>query len=215
MHHRLHGLYVITRPLPGGADGLSKAVELAIAGGASLVQYRDKGASRRRRHAEAGALLEVCREHGVPLIVNDDPSLAREVGADGVHVGLGDAGVAEARDVLGGDALVGVSCYNELDRAIRAEREGASYAAFGSFFPSATKPNAVRAELSLLRSARQEVSLPLCAIGGITPDNADALLAAGADMLAVLSGVFEAVDVHSAARGFAALFERNHDTEGA
>lgn len=206
MLHTLRGLYVITRPLPGGADALALAVEQAIAGGAVMVQYREKGASRARRSREARAVLEACRARGVPLVVNDDPALAREVGADGVHLGSSDADVAEARALVGDEAIIGVSCYNELERAVRAESEGASYVAFGSFFPSPTKPNAVRAEPALLETARRHSSLPICAIGGITPDNGGVLIAAGADLLAVLSGVFEAVDVREAAQAYSALF---------
>lgn len=214
MPHALRGLYVITRPLPGGANALALAVEQAIAGGAAMVQYRDKSASATRRLQHARVVLEACRAGGVPLVVNDDPALAREVGADGVHLGSSDAGVGEARALLGDDAIIGVSCYNELDRALRAEMEGASYAAFGSFFPSPTKPNAVRARPSLLEAARERIGLPICAIGGITPDNGGELVAAGADLLAVLSGVFEAVDVREAAQAYGALFKGINEERG-
>ena len=206
MPHCLRGLYVITRPLPGGADSLARAVEQAIAGGAALVQYRDKNTSRERRLEEVGAVLEACRAGDVPLVVNDDPVLAREAGADGVHLGSGDAAVGEARALLSADSIIGVSCYNELERAVQAESEGASYVAFGSFFPSSTKPGAVRAQPSLLGSARRRTDLPICAIGGITPDNGLELVTAGADLLAVLSGVFEAPDIREAARSYSALF---------
>lgn len=215
MRHPLSGLYVITRPLPGAAGTLAEAVSEAIAGGARLIQYRDKSESTRRRREEAGAVMEVCREKGVPLIVNDDVELAATVGADGAHLGERDDAPGRARAALGPNAIIGVSCYNELERARRAVADGASYVAFGSFFPSPTKPNAVTAPPGLLRDARRELDVPVCAIGGITPENGAGLIAAGADMLAVLSGVFEAVSVREAACRYARLFESNNESEGA
>lgn len=215
MHTRLSGLYVITRPLPGGGSALADAVRRAIAGGATLVQYRDKSRNGERRRAEASAVLEACRVAGVPLIINDDCDLAARVGADGVHLGATDASPGEARDTLGSDTIIGVSCYNELERAIEAEAAGASYVAFGSFFPSSTKPNAVRAHPELLREARHRLSIPICAIGGITAENGAELVKAGADMLAVLSGVFECVDPEEVAGRYAALFSSQRKTQGA
>lgn len=201
------GLYVITRPLPGGPDALAKAVDRAMAGGAVMVQYREKSADQARREQEAKAVLETCRRRRVPLVINDDLELARKIGADGAHLGREDATVQAARQSLGAHAIVGVSCYNELARAQAAERAGASYVAFGSFFPSPTKPGAVRATPDLLQEARKQVALPLCAIGGITPANGGELVDAGADLLAVASGVFEAGDIHDAARRYAGLFK--------
>lgn len=207
------GLYAITRPLPGGPGSLADAVAQAIEGGAVLVQYREKGGSAESRAAEAAAVLRVCRAAGVPLVINDDIELARTVGADGVHLGADDASVAHARGALGEHAIVGVSCYNELARAVDAERDGATYVAFGSFFPSPTKPNAVQATGELLREARQRVGLPLCAIGGITPENGRELVEAGADLVAVISGIFEASDVRRAAQRYARLFDDTPDTQ--
>lgn len=205
---RIPGLYVITRTLPGGPEALAEAVDQAVAGGAVMVQYRDKGGDEARRDREARAVLEACGRRGVPLVINDDLALARHIGADGVHLGREDATVQAARRALGRHAIVGVSCYNELARAQAAERAGASYVAFGSFFPSPTKPGAVRATPNLLREARERVSLPLCAIGGITPTNGGELVAAGADLLAVASGVFEASDIQDAAERYAGLFRQ-------
>lgn len=202
----MRGLYVITRPLPGGGEALATAVEATLQGGARLVQYRDKGADYARRVEEVRALLAVCRAHDVPLIVNDDVALAAETGADGVHLGKDDSDVPAARERLGARALIGASCYNELERALAAERRGASYVAFGSFYPSPTKPEAVCAEPALLTEARARLSVPICAIGGITPANGGALIRAGADLLAVLSGVFDAEDKTTAAAAFARLF---------
>lgn len=212
------GLYVITRALPGGPEALAEAVSQAIAGGAALVQYREKGGTASTRADEATAVLRACRDRGVPLVINDDIDLARGIGADGVHLGRGDTSIDAAREALGPRAIVGYSCYNEWARAIEAEQAGASYVAFGSFFPSPTKPNAVRATPGLLRRARENLSLPICAIGGITPDNGAELVQAGADLLAVVSGVFEAGSVQHAAERYARLFHQGahavHDTPG-
>lgn len=202
---RLRGLYAITTEAPG-PEALTEQVARAIRGGAAVVQYRDKSDDAARRREEAEALLVLCRAHGVPLIVNDDVELARAVGADGVHLGRDDIPLAQARAALGPQALIGVSCYNVLDRALAAQEAGADYVAFGSFFPSSTKPAAVRAGLELLREARSRLDLPIVAIGGITPENGAQLVEAGADMLAVIQGVFGAPDPQAAARRYAALF---------
>jgi thiamine-phosphate pyrophosphorylase len=202
----LCGLYVITdRALAGGRPLPELAAE-ATAGGARIVQYRDKTADRARRLAEARALAAVCRRAGVLLIVNDDVELACAVQADGVHLGRDDAGIAAARARLGPDRLIGVSCYDRFDLALAARRAGADYVAFGSFFPSPTKPAAVRADVGLLERGRRELGLPLVAIGGITPENGAALVAAGADMLAAIHAVFGKTDVRAAAAAFAPLF---------
>jgi thiamine-phosphate pyrophosphorylase len=202
----LRGLYAIT---PGhGPQGmpLANRVRLAVAGGARMVQYRDKTSDADRRRREIRELLEVCRAGGVPLIVNDDVELALEIGADGVHLGRDDPDPAAARRRLGPEAIIGVSCYGQLERAREAQAAGADYVAFGRFFPSATKPQATPADPGLLRRARRELGLPLVAIGGITPENAPALLAAGADLLAVIHGVFGQDDVRAAAAAYARLF---------
>ncbi len=201
-----HGLYAVTPAWPGAAEALAARVAHAIAGGAKLVQYRAKGRDPGDQSIIAALLCRTCHEQGVPFIVNDDPALARAVVADGVHVGYGDACVREARTLLGPEAIVGVSCYNKLDNAVRAEAEGASYVAFGRFFPSNTKPEAVQAELALLRAARTRLQVPIVAIGGITPAHAPPLLAAGADLLAVIDGLFGTADTRSAARDYARLF---------
>ena len=203
---RLHGLYAITDAILCRATGLEAAVAAALAGGARLVQYRDKGEDADRRLREARALLRLCRARGVPLIVNDDPELARRAGADGVHLGRGDPDPGRARALLGPAAIIGVSCYDDLDRAREAAAAGVDYLAFGRFFPSATKPDAVPASLDLLRQARRELDLPLVAIGGITPENGALPIAAGADMLAAVEAVFGQPDPGAAAQRFARLF---------
>lgn len=201
------GLYVITPPEVADAERLLALVDAAIAGGARVVQYRDKGTDGPRRLAQATALADLCRARDTCLIVNDDVALARASGADGVHVGREDAGVAEARAALGPRALVGATCHDSLALAIQARRAGADYVAFGSFFASPTKPHAVRAPVTLLAEARARLTLPIVAIGGITPENGAALVAAGASHLAVVSGVLGAADPSTAARRYAELFD--------
>lgn len=201
----LRGLYLITPPEPLRGTTLIGAVAEALAGGAALVQYRDKGSESGRRRAEADALLRLCHQWGVPLIINDDLGLALAVGADGVHLGRDDPDPRSARALLGPGALIGVSCYNDWERAITAAQEGADYLAFGRFFPSTSKPGAVPADPALLGRA-QGLGLPLVAIGGITPENGGTLVAAGADMLAVIQGVFGRSDIRSTCRAFSRLF---------
>ena len=204
---RLRGLYALT-PSPALA-GLPDAVAAALDGGARLLQYRDKNAPPAKRRARAEILLRLCRRRGAALIINDDLELAAALGAAGVHLGAGDAPVAEARARLPG-GLVGASCYDDLERAREAARAGASYVAFGSFHPSSTKPGAVRAGPDLLARARRELPVPVCAVGGVHAGNAAALLAAGADLLAVCDGVFGRPDVAAAAARLARLCAR-HD----
>lgn len=200
------GLYAITDALLISDDRLTEAVEQAILGGARLIQYRDKSHDAARRLAQATALNALCRRHAVPLIINDDVELAAQVGAAGVHIGQDDPAFAIARARLGQKALIGVSCYDRLDLALEAARAGADYVAFGAFFPSPTKPTEIRASIALLQKARAALSVPIVAIGGITPDNAPLLLDVGADALAVVSGVFGQPDIQAAARRYANLF---------
>jgi thiamine-phosphate pyrophosphorylase len=202
------GLYAITPELPD-TDRLCTLVRAALAGGAAVVQYRNKGAGAKLRREQAGALAELCRAQGAPLIVNDDIELACEVGAQGAHLGGEDGDLAAARRRLGATVLLGASCYDRLDLAVAAKAAGADYVAFGSVFPSPTKPAAVRAPLALFGEARRAVGLPLVAIGGITVDNAGAIISAGADALAVISALFDAPDVTARARDFRRLFDRS------
>lgn len=202
------GLYVITGSEYVDSGRLANAVQHAVMGGARIVQYRDKSGNTAGRRREAAALRDVCHEHDVLFIVNDDIRLASSVGADGVHLGRDDATVSQARHLLGDEAIVGVSCYNQLGRARRAQQEGASYVAFGSFFPSQTKPGATPAERDILSRARDELSIHIVAVGGITTDNGSSLIRAGADMLAVCGGVFDHRDPEAAARHYARLFEQ-------
>jgi thiamine-phosphate pyrophosphorylase len=204
MHVRLRGrgLYVIT---DGPRPDLLEVVGQSLAGGARLLQYRDKTSDADHRLAEASAIHALCAAQGVPMIVNDDVALAQAVGAEGVHLGEEDGDIAAARAVLGPDTIIGVSCYDSLERARQLASAGADYLAFGAFFPSPTKPHARRAPFELLRQTAA-LGLPRVAIGGITPDNGGSLIDAGADYLAVISAVFGDPDVRSAAERFAHLF---------
>ena len=197
------GLYAITQ-----TDGKSIAqvvaeVEAALQGGAAVVQYRDK--SPIDALTLARELLAVCHAHNAPLLINDSVELALQTGADGVHLGRDDGEIASARIRLGADAIIGVSCYNDLSRAQAAEVAGADYVAFGRFFPSGSKPLAAPAETATLVNAKQHLRVPIVAIGGILPENAGQLLAAGADLLAVIGGLFDH-DPMTAARRFQNLF---------
>lgn len=202
----LRGLYAITDTTLC-AGRLETMVEQALLGDVRVIQYRDKSTDTDRRLAEARALAELCRTHGALLIINDDVRLAAACGAHGVHLGQEDDAIATARAILGEKAIIGVSCYNDFDRAVQARQEGADYLAFGRFFPSSTKPGAVQADISLLRRGRAELDRPLVAIGGITPENGRALVEAGAHMLAVIHAVFGAPDIRAACARFSAPFE--------
>jgi thiamine-phosphate pyrophosphorylase len=192
MDHRraLRGLYAITPEMPDVADGLAR-VRAALRGGARLVQYRDKSGGAAQRRTMALALRVATREFGALLIINDSLPLALDVEADGVHLGGEDGDLAAARKALGPDRILGASCYADFERARTAARSGADYVAFGAVFASPTKPRAVRADLSLFARCRAELGLPACAIGGITRENAATVVAAGADILAVISDLFQ------------------------
>ncbi|MDT8407604.1 MAG: thiamine phosphate synthase [Methylococcales bacterium] len=182
------GLYILTQIGLEPDAVVIDAVDTALQAGAGMLQYRDKRA--RPSPALAPALRTLCRRYRIPFIVNDDISLAKALAADGVHLGRDDGDIAEARRVLGATAIIGVSCYDDLQRAHLAAAQGASYLAFGCFFPSTTKPDAPCAQLSTLTAAKKTLHLPIVAIGGILPENGAALVSVGADWLAVSSGVF-------------------------
>lgn len=208
MKARLRGVYAITSAAVCASDAqLFAAVTAALDGGAALIQYRDKTASEPARHRRAARLHALCQAHAVPLIVNDSIALAAAVGADGVHLGANDGAIAAARATLGPEVIIGRSCGPSLARAHAAQAEGADYLAFGRYYPSATKPSAPAAAIEDLRVAARELQRPICAIGGIRPDNAAPLIAAGAAMIAAVEGIFAAADIAAATRAYARLFE--------
>jgi thiamine-phosphate pyrophosphorylase len=202
---RIRGLYAVTPEEPS-TRVLEAQVAAALTGGATIVQYRSKSTAPALRLEQARALAALCQRHRVPLIINDDIALALAVDAAGAHLGLEDGDLAAARTALGPNRLLGASCYNELAHALNAQQAGADYVAFGSFFPSTVKPGAVPAALDILTSAKRVLHVPVVAIGGITVANAPQLIAAGADALAVISALFAAPDITTAARQFAALY---------
>lgn len=200
---RLHGkgVYAIT---DGPRHDLVAAVEAALAGGARLLQYRDKTTDTERRRREADELSRICARYGVPFIVNDDVKLAKLTGG-GVHLGREDMSVAQAREILGPHAIIGVSCYGSLERARELATQGVDYLAFGAMYPSSTKPHAPVASHDVVTQVKA-LGLPVVAIGGLTPDNAGVVIDAGADYIAVVSAIFAARDIQSATRRFVDLF---------
>ena len=211
---RLAGLYALTPDLPDTAMLVAK-VAAAIAGGAVAIQYRNKRASAALRREQAHALANLCAARGALFIVNDDVDIAHEVDADGVHIGEDDGGIARARAMLGPERLIGVSCYDDWRRAQSAADAGADYVAFGSFFASATKPDARRADPDLLARAAT-LPVPVVAIGGITSANAAVLIEAGAAAVAVIGDVFAHDEIHAierAAAAIAALFAKRNSRE--
>jgi len=195
-------LYLLTNHDQCEDRELLQDVEKVLENGTAIIQYRDKTKDRSKRLRQAKALKQLTRKYGKILIINDDIDLALESNADGVHLGRQDGSLGKARQLLGADAIIGVSCYNEFERARQAAKDQADYIAFGRFFNSSTKPSAPVATTDLLQQARQELKLPIVAIGGITPDNAATLLAAGADMIAVIDAVFGQRDINAASQQF-------------
>lgn len=201
----LRGLYAIT-PDHQPTSRLIAMVEAALSGGVSLIQYRNKSDAADVKRNQASELLALCRSHGARLIINDDLLLAERLDADGVHLGRDDGDLHNARTSLGPDKILGVSCYADLASAAAAVATGADYLAFGSMYPSPTKPAAPPAPLNLLGEAKRLHRLPIAAIGGITLANAAPTIAAGADLLAVISDLFEAADIRAQARSYQLLF---------
>jgi len=201
---RLSGLYLITDPCWG--EQLVNKVESALQGGCRLVQYRNKNASAPQAAAESRELLALCRRYKTPLLINDNPSLAALIDADGVHIGQGDSDCRSARELLGPNKIIGVTCHSQLALAQEAQKAGADYVAFGRFFPSETKPEADQAPLSLIGEAKSQLRIPVVAIGGITLDNAPRIISLGADMLAVSHSLLSAEDCAHQTRAFAHYF---------
>ena len=201
----IKGLYAIT---PDSADlnTLIQKTKSAIEGGAFMVQYRSKIHDRDVKMQQCAAILCLCREYEIPCIVNDDVDMCRILEADGVHLGEKDHNIAEVRNILGEDAIIGSSCYDQLNRAKSAQKEGASYVAFGAMFPTSTKPNAPRATLALLKEAKREIQIPIVAIGGITVNNAHDAIKTGIDAIAVITSLYEAKSIKGTAETFVKMF---------
>jgi thiamine-phosphate pyrophosphorylase len=203
----LRGLYLVT-PDWDDTDKLLAVTEQALQAGVALLQYRHKHADAALREQQASALLLLCRKHDCKLIINDFVELCQALGADGVHVGGLDASVAQMRALLGPGKIVGASCYGDLPRAVQAQQDGASYVAFGGFYPSRVKQYPVTTAPSIVLDAKACLSLPCVVIGGMSAANAAPLVALGADMVAAISSVYLAPDPQAAVRGFHALYGR-------
>ncbi|NOQ35471.1 MAG: thiamine phosphate synthase [Methylococcaceae bacterium] len=203
MKFPLTGLYAITQTEGKSCQQVIDEVTLAIKGGAVVIQYRDKNPID--AIYLSSELLKICHAQQVPLLINDDVELALKIGADGVHLGKEDGAIQHARQRLGDEAIIGVSCYNDVELALSAEQEGVDYVAFGRFFPSSSKPLAAPAELETLQQAKLQIKVPIVAIGGILPENGGQLLNAGADLLAVIGGVFSE-NVRASAKAYQTLF---------
>ena len=204
--YSLKGLYGITDAKLMSKETVFSQVEQALLGGAAVIQYRDKHSDNNLRLNQARQLTALCQRYERPLLINDDVELAVACGAAGVHLGQQDGSVAEARQKLGKQAIIGVTCHSSLELALSAQAEGADYVAFGAFYPSSTKPNATPAPIELLTDAHQQLQIPVVAIGGITVDNARQLIEPGADMIAVVHSLFAADDITDRARRFCRLF---------
>ena len=207
----MKGLYAITDSDRLSSDSLISATEQILRAGVVALQYRDKSGNQARRKYEAGELQQLCKEHNSLFIINDDLQLAVLTGSDGVHLGREDCDCKTARNELGPGAIIGVSCYNSLGMALAAQEDGADYVAFGSFFPSPSKQNTVTAEPDIIKQAKTKISLPVAAIGGITPANCRTLIEHGADMLAVISSIYQAQDPYSAVMEFNRLLKTNEE----
>lgn len=204
----MQGLYLVTP----NWDDTAKMIDItrrALDAGAAMVQYRHKEADQQLRRQQGGALLALCRSYRRSLIINDHIGLCLELGADGVHVGGTDLSVRQAREALGPDRIVGASCYGDLQLAHAAERDGATYAAFGGFYPSPVKKYTFTTDPELVRTARAALSVPLVVIGGMTPSNAAPLVERGADMVAAITSIYGSDDPAGAVNAFRALFPRS------
>lgn len=202
----LSGLYVITDTHLMNEQNLIEKVQLSLEGGAKIVQFRDKINNSATKLSLAKQLKALCQSYQAWLIINDDIQLAKQANADGVHIGKDDADIVTAKQQLGNNAIIGVSCYNDLARAKQMQDLGASYVAFGRFFPSKTKPSAPQAEITTLQKAKQSLHIPTVAIGGITANNAQTLIDSGADSVAVIQGVFAAKDIQAESQKIQQLF---------
>lgn len=205
----ISGLYAITPDLENTNDLLNK-VQQALEGRVQLIQYRNKLANEILRRKQAKLLLQLCREYGIPLIINDHLDLAIEIDADGLHVGQDDISVTKARNQFGQDKIIGASCYNNLNLAVQAEKEGADYVAFGAFFSSLTKPNTISVTMDLVDQAKKKISLPIVAIGGIKLANARTVIQGGCAAVAVCNDLFHTENIKATATQYSQLFAENN-----
>ena len=202
---KISGPYAITPDLNQTNDLLNKTRQV-LEGGVKLVQYRNKSANDSLRREQAKLLLPLCREHNALLIINDHLEIAIEIDADGVHVGKNDVSVSAAKNQLGQNKIVGTSCYNQLDLAMQAQKDGADYIAFGAFFSSLTKPNAVSVSISLVNQAQKALSIPIVGIGGIQLTNARTVIQSGCAAIAVCHDLFQAENIKATAEHYVQLF---------
>lgn len=200
------GIYALTDAQLLSDATLADAVEAALANGIAMLQYRNKSGDWALQQRQIEMLLPLCKQYAVPLIINDSVELCLATGADGVHLGQEDCALHEARNRLGDDAIIGITCHQSLPLAVAAEADSANYVAFGRFFPSTTKPGAPGADPTILTRAREALTVPVVAIGGVNAENGASLLAAGADMLAVAGGIFSGSDIAGNTRRLATLF---------
>ncbi len=203
---QIHGIYAIT-PDEADTDLLLAKVEWALQGGIHMLQYRNKKANDGLKMQQASAILRLCRQYQVPLFINDSVNLCLDLDADGVHIGIDDGDISEVRAKMGRDKILGVSCYNRFDLALRAQEAGAHYVAFGACFASSTKPGAAVASLDLFKQARAQLSIPAVGIGGVNVKNAASLIKAGAHSVALIDALFNAQDVKMTARQLTQLFD--------
>jgi len=204
-HFPTKGLYAITPDISDTTLLLDK-VKKALLGGAAVIQYRDKISPPDEKKLRANAIHTLCLQHCVPLIINDDPALALRSQAEGVHLGQSDGSIHAAREILGDSAIIGVTCHHDTSLAIAAEKLGANYVAFGRFFNSSTKPGAPLATLSTLHNAKKNIHVPIVAIGGLKLNNASPIIHAGADLTAVVDGIFSQKDITQSCHQFTELF---------
>lgn len=204
---KISGLYAITPDLKNTNDLLNKTQQV-LAGGVQLIQYRNKLADEILLREQAKLLLQLCREYEIPLIINDHLDLAIEIDADGLHVGQNDVSITKARNQLGHNKIVGASCYNNLNLAIQAEKEGADYVAFGAFFPSFTKPNTVSVSMNLINQAKKKISVPIVGIGGIKLTNARTAIQSGCAAIAVCNDLFHTENIKATAARYSQLLAK-------
>lgn len=202
---QLRGLYAITDATLM-SDNFALAIEQSLQGGCRIIQYRDKSEDTEKRHEQAALIRQLCNQYQALFIVNDDIELAIASAANGVHLGQSDHAIELAREQLGKDKIIGITCHDQLELAIAAEQAGADYVAFGAFFSSSIKPDASNAPLSLIQQAKAKLQIPVCCIGGITANNASQLIDAGSDMIAVISDLYASQDIKLASQTLSELF---------